>query len=89
DGTAIVAMGRARYRPTEPMRRMLTARDPYCTHIGCARVDSENDHITEWQDGGTTDLDNLAPRCPKHHKMKTVGLWQTLTTGNGSITHTS
>ncbi|HEY9522033.1 MAG TPA: HNH endonuclease signature motif containing protein, partial [Thermopolyspora sp.] len=31
---------------------------------------AEIDHLTSWEAGGTTDLDNLIPLCPPHNKFK-------------------
>lgn len=28
-----------------------------------------------WHDGGTTELENLAPLCPNHHMLKHHGNW--------------
>ncbi|MGG5752162.1 DUF222 domain-containing protein [Zafaria sp. Z1313] len=91
DGTSLVAMGRSSYRPTKDQRRLIAARTPLCTHPGCTRpaLQSDTDHVTEWQHGGTTDLDNLSPACPKHHTYKTIGAWRTTLHPDGTTTHTS
>ena len=36
----------------------------------------EIDHTLAWEDGGTTSLDNLAPICRGHHRVKHHGGWQ-------------
>ncbi len=34
-------------------------------------------HITEWRNGGATDLDNLVPLCSTHHHRVHEGQWST------------
>ncbi len=45
---------------------------------GCGMPASrcEVDHTIAWEDGGTTNLENLAPLCRGHHKVKHHGGWQ-------------
>jgi hypothetical protein len=30
-------------------------------------------HLTHWEDGGPTDLDNLVLLCPRHHRLHHTG----------------
>lgn len=74
---APLSIGRIRYAPTAAMRRFLTVRDATCRFPGCDKPSAatETDHTVEWQDGGTTDVANLALLCPEHHRLKSLGLW--------------
>ncbi|HKU12277.1 MAG TPA: DUF222 domain-containing protein [Sinomonas sp.] len=83
-----LGVGRTAYRPPQALRRYLAHRDggcifPTCTHpsTGC-----EPDHTIEWQDGGTTDPDNLALLCRKHHALKSIGAWSYTHTTTGELT---
>ncbi|WP_235779387.1 HNH endonuclease signature motif containing protein [Sinomonas notoginsengisoli] len=76
DGTP-VRLGRSAYRPPEALKRFIRYRDGTCVVPGCTRAArrSEVDHTIEWQDGGTTDADNLALLCPKHHALKSLAVF--------------
>jgi hypothetical protein len=71
-------LGRSAYRPPMSLRRFIEYRDGTCQFPGCLRPArrSEIDHRIEWQDGGTTDADNLQALCLRHHAMKSVGSWK-------------
>ena len=61
-----------RYRPSEAMRRFLTARDAHCRFPGC-RVPAHRcdvDHTIDAAFGGPTSLDNLGMLCRGHHTLK-------------------
>ncbi|WP_218918320.1 HNH endonuclease signature motif containing protein [Sinomonas atrocyanea] len=75
EGTPL-ALGRTAYRPPAGLRRFLQYRDGACRVPGCTRPaqNTEADHTTEWQDGGTTDAANLALLCPQHHALKSLAL---------------
>ncbi|WP_369046170.1 HNH endonuclease signature motif containing protein [Sinomonas sp. P10A9] len=72
-----VRLGRTAYRPPEGLRRFVRYRDGVCVVPGCtcAARRTEIDHTIEWQDGGTSDADNLALLCPKHHALKSLALF--------------
>ncbi len=59
-------------RPSARMRRFVTARDPTCPYPKCvvSTGGAEIDHIQPWAEGGPTTPDNLAPPCPKHHRLR-------------------
>jgi hypothetical protein len=63
-------LGRSRREPTRAQRRALRARYPHCTEAGCEVPFDRCDlhHIVPWHEGGGTDLDNLEPKCPRHHQ---------------------
>ena len=62
-------LGRAQRRASGTQRRLLWLRDGGCTFPGCERPPGwcEAHHITFWEDGGPTDLANLALLCSHHH----------------------
>ncbi|WP_136611690.1 HNH endonuclease signature motif containing protein, partial [Sinomonas albida] len=76
DGVPL-ALGRTAYRPPKGLRRYIEYRDGTCQFPGCARParTAELDHLIEWQDGGTTDAQNLHALCTKHHALKSLRLW--------------
>ncbi|AQY02891.1 MULTISPECIES: HNH endonuclease signature motif containing protein [Microbacterium] len=60
------------YRPTEPMRRFLRARDQHCRFPGC-RMPAHRcqiDHTFDHAKGGRTEIHNLAHLCARHHSLK-------------------
>ncbi len=38
--------------------------------------DCDIHHLTEWRDGGATDLVNLLPLCSRHHHLIHEGRWR-------------
>ncbi|MDP9883027.1 hypothetical protein J2W21_000506 [Sinomonas atrocyanea] len=76
-GGAPLTLGRTAYRPPDSLRRFIRYRDGACRVPGCMRAArrSEVDHTVEWQDGGTTDAENLALLCCKHHALKSLALF--------------
>lgn len=72
-----VKLGRSTYRPPAGLVRFIQYRDGTCLVPGCscAARRSEIDHTIEWQDGGTTDAENLTLLCPKHHALKSLALF--------------
>ena len=47
------------------------------------------DHTLAWSRGGRTDADNLAYLCPRHHALKTAGLWTARQPEAGTVCWTS
>jgi len=70
-------LGRTRRTASAFQRIMLHATDRGCSHPGCTVPGylCEVDHITDWANGGPTDIDNLTFACGTHHKLKTNGGW--------------
>jgi len=66
------------YRPTAEIRRHVEARDPHCVAPYCTRParSDDLDHVIDFDSGGPTDTDNLAPLCRRHHRAKTLGGWR-------------
>ncbi|WP_035773244.1 HNH endonuclease signature motif containing protein, partial [Arthrobacter sp. Br18] len=57
----------------------------------CSRAAAhcEIDHSVPWSRAGTTDHDNLAHLCPKHHRFKTITTWNLTNNTAGTLTWTS
>ena len=68
-GTAILHMGRLVRCATDDHFKALAARDGGCRFPGCGAPATwcDADHLVPWQQGGTTDLDNLVLWCRHHH----------------------
>ncbi|WP_258229006.1 HNH endonuclease signature motif containing protein [Arthrobacter sp. HMWF013] len=75
---APLEIGRTSYRLPEALKRWLKMRDGACTFPGCSNnsLDNEADHLTAWQQGGTTGISNLGQACPKHHRLKHRRPWK-------------
>jgi hypothetical protein len=59
------------------LRRALERRDRHCAFPGC-RVDTSRTHahhVTPWEAGGATDIDNLVLLCARHHHYVHEGGW--------------
>ncbi|MGN7150636.1 DUF222 domain-containing protein [Arthrobacter sp. SAFR-179] len=74
---APLEIGRQRYRLTETIKQWIRMRDGKCTFPGCSNhtPDNDTDHLTAWENGGTTGTNNLAQLCPKHHRLKHARPW--------------
>ncbi|MFN8126567.1 MAG: DUF222 domain-containing protein [Candidatus Nanopelagicales bacterium] len=70
-----LAVGRARRFATPAQRVALAVRDRGC--IVCQRPPAEcqTHHLTDWADGGRTDLDALVLLCWAHHREVDLGRW--------------
>ncbi|ALG86794.1 HNH endonuclease signature motif containing protein [Gordonia phthalatica] len=73
--------GRGRRLASQDQRLMLFARDRGCTAPECSApfARTEAHHLTEWRDGGATDIDNLGAACGRHNRSvgHQVGQWET------------
>ena len=71
-GGQILDMGREVRYATEAQYRALLARDGGCRVEDCHIPGAwcEADHLVAWEDGGSTDLDNLGLMCTHHHHEK-------------------
>ncbi|MEZ5115266.1 MAG: HNH endonuclease signature motif containing protein [Candidatus Nanopelagicales bacterium] len=80
-----------RYRPSDRLRELVTARDTTCTFPGCTipSVHTDLDHAANY-DGGNTTAANLHPACRRHHRIKTHTTWSAAPDpGSGQIRWTS
>jgi hypothetical protein len=68
-------LGRLRRFPDTRLREWIRLRDRVCLFPGCYRsaVRCALDHRIEAGHGGGTNKNNLAPLCPKHHRIKDAG----------------
>ena len=60
-------LGRRRRTVSSAQRKALAARDEGCVICGTQPSFCEAHHIVPWQNGGNTDIDNLALVCRRHH----------------------
>ncbi|MCP3803099.1 HNH endonuclease [Allokutzneria sp. A3M-2-11 16] len=65
------------YRPSAKQRELIHVRYPTCTAIGCNRPAHrcDLDHCCPF-DGTNTTVDNLRPKCRRHHRMKHESNWK-------------
>ncbi|WP_426181950.1 HNH endonuclease [Microbacterium sp. TWP3-1-2b2] len=67
--SVVVDMDRRSRHATQAQREWLILQHGTCARDGCNRLaqDADIDHKTPWAQGGTTDLDELRPLCPRDH----------------------
>jgi hypothetical protein len=81
-----VRLGRMHRVPPPWMIRQLRYRDRECRFPGCgARAFTQAHHITWWERGGRTDLDNLVLICAFHHKLVHEYGWSLRRRDNGTV----
>ncbi len=71
-------LGRSTRLANRAQRRALRGLYPTCALYGCAvKFDHcQPHHVTYWENGGLTDLANLAPLCSRHHHLVHEGGWK-------------
>ena len=70
-----IGAGRTTRTISRRLRRALEHRDTCCVVPGCGATRGLHaHHIRHWEDGGATELDNLALVCPFHHRAHHSGL---------------
>ncbi|WP_404442197.1 HNH endonuclease [Microbacterium marinum] len=76
-----------RYRPSAAIRRFLVARDERCRAPGCTRAARrcDIDHTRAASEGGSTDVENLADFCRRHHICKHHTCWRVRQLGRGDL----
>ena len=91
DSGQVIDNGITRRRPTPSQHRHLQARHPTCIFPGCRRpaLDCDLDHRQTWEDGGPTTVDNLAPLCRHHHRIRHQTGWTHQPLPNGDHQWTS
>lgn len=81
-----LGLGRMTREPSAWMTRQLRYRDLECTFPGCgARRFTQAHHITWWENGGPTDLDNLLLVCTFHHKLVHEHGWSVRREADGMV----
>ena len=71
----LIGAGRTTRQINRRLRRALQHRHPTCAVPGCGATRGLHaHHIIHWEDGGTTELDNLVLVCPYHHRLHHRGL---------------
>jgi len=83
---AVLSVGRHQYRVPADLQRAVRLRDGTCRAPGCGRRARacDLDPSVAWEDGGTTDVGNLACLCRHHHRMKHLPGWN-LDHGPGGV----
>ena len=73
----VLYVGRTQRVVPPRLRRALEARDRHCRFPGCqAHVRRcHAHHVREWENGGSTDLDNTVLLCVRHHHAVHEGGW--------------
>jgi hypothetical protein len=68
----ILDLGRQTRYATHDHYLALVARDGHCRYPNCTTPAAwcEIDHITQWQHGGTTNINNEWLLCPFHHQQR-------------------
>jgi hypothetical protein len=94
-----LAVGRSQRLATPAQRAALRAMHRTCVGPTCTVPfeDCQIHHIVPWDDGGFTDLENLAPLCSQEHRLVHEGGWTltmtpdriaTWTRPDGTVFHT-
>jgi hypothetical protein len=82
----VIHLGRIRRDPPAWMMRQLRYRDRECVFPSCgSRRWAQAHHITWWEKGGTTDLENLALVCFFHHKLVHEHGWRLVRDPDGAV----
>jgi hypothetical protein len=87
DSSVRVNLGRSQRSVSRRQRQALHLRDRGCRFPGCRAhrfVDAH--HVTPWERGGCTDLDNLLSLCPAHHRLFHEGHYRIDALGGGRFT---
>ena len=70
----VIGAGRSTRTVNRRLRRALEHRDRTCAVPGCGATRGLHaHHIRHWEDGGPTELSNLALLCPYHHRLHHSG----------------
>jgi hypothetical protein len=81
-----VRLGRIRREPPDWMLRQLKYRDVECRFPGCGhRRFTQAHHVTWWERGGRTDLDNLVLVCSFHHMLVHELGWRLIRDQDGTV----
>ncbi|OZF32630.1 HNH endonuclease signature motif containing protein [Rhodococcus sp. 14-2483-1-2] len=87
DNGRALYLGRSKRIASADQRIVLIARDRGCSFPSCTRPATwcQTHHLTDWIDGGNTDIDGLTFGCDMHHALvgDGPGKWATTKTGAG------
>ncbi|OZE91397.1 hypothetical protein CH302_25205 [Rhodococcus sp. 15-2388-1-1a] len=87
DNGRALYLGRSKRIASADQRIVLIARDRGCSFPSCTRPATwcQAHHLTDWIDGGNTDIDGLTFGCDMHHALVGTGpgKWATTKTGAG------
>ena len=74
---SVLYVGRASRTATPRQRRALEARDRHCIFPSCRAHPRrcQAHHVIPWEEGGPTDIDDLALLCVAHHHAVHEGGW--------------
>ena len=74
----VLDIGRASRLATRYQRKALEVMYPTCAiaHCNIPNAQCQPHHIRYWRDDGTTDMHNLIPLCPEHHRCVHEGGWK-------------
>jgi hypothetical protein len=88
---ALLDYARSTYRPPKDLAEFVIARDQTCTFPGCNRRAQrcELDHRIPYHSGGSTNPENLAALCKRHHTAKHQADWTPHRGPDGRHTWTS
>ena len=79
DGRSVpIDVGRSKRLATVHQRRALEAAHPTCAIPDCEVIFDHCNvhHIEYWENGGSTDLNNMVPLCSRHHHAAHEGGWK-------------
>ena len=62
-------LGRSRRLASVAQHLAVAVRDRGCVDCGAPMHRCEIHHVREWENGGPTDIDNLAALCGPHHRQ--------------------
>ena len=77
-------LGMARRKASPSQRAALIARDRACIGCGAKAAWCQSHHITHWQDGGPTSVDNMCLLCSRCHHNVHDRDWQVEQTPTGA-----
>ncbi|WP_037148496.1 HNH endonuclease signature motif containing protein [Rhodococcoides fascians] len=78
-----LALGRTTRLASDDQRIALTIRDTCCVMCGRPAQWCQAHHVKFWEDGGATDLNNLALVCGECHRLVHHGDWQLIMGDDG------
>ena len=73
--TQPLALGRTTRLATSAQRTALALRDGGCLLCQRPPTECQTHHVTEWSQGGTTDVDQMVLLCWSHHRQVDLNRW--------------